>query len=195
MGISPTHLPRARNGGQSVAFSHLGPTYEVGGGVVSLQPPACSRWMRAPAGTTPCSGTTTPRQTPAGPSSLGGAEGTATASKPSGNASGDAKPQQVRQPLSPPTLLFLQPGVRSKQEKPIHDPPTSIALWCPTRTEQGLGGMPLVCKVPPTLSSLWLPPVPLRSSWTPPPLATSAYGMQVHMWVMRRVPVGTRSGS
>lgn len=115
-------------GGMEVAEYGLfppGSNIQVGVGDVSLQPPACSRWTRVPARITSYSGTTTQNQTPAGPSSSADAEGTATASKPSGDVSGGAKPQQVRQPLSPPTLLFLQPGVRSKQENPpvICQPP------------------------------------------------------------------------
>lgn len=172
-----------------MAFSCLGPTHEWCGGV-SLQPCACSRWTRAPASIMSCSGITTQRQTPAGPSSLGDAKGTATALKPSGGVSSSAEPQQVRQPLSPPDLLFLQPG------KPIHHPPTSIALWCPTSTKKELEGMPLVCKVsfPPTPSSLWSPSVPPRSPWIRS-LGPGPLGMQVDLWVMRRVPMATSTGS
>lgn len=92
---SPIHLPKVEPG-------WLLPTqvpYLSGVGV-SLQPPACSRWTRAPAGTTPCTGISTPRRIPADPSSSAGAEGMETASKASGSASGTAKAQQVRQPLA-----------------------------------------------------------------------------------------------
>lgn len=163
--------------------------HKSGWGGVSLQPPACSRWMRAPASITPCSGITTQRQTPAGPSSLGDAEGTATASKPSGNASSGAKPQQVRQPLSPPTILFLQPGVRSKQENPsmIHPPP--LPYGAPPGPKKKLEGCLQFARshCPLIPSSLCSPPAPPRSSWTSPPLG------HVYLWNAGG-PVGDEEG-
>lgn len=52
---SPIHLPKVEPG-------WLLPTRvpHLSGVGVSLQPPACSRWTRAPAGTTPCAGISTP---------------------------------------------------------------------------------------------------------------------------------------
>lgn len=105
----PIHLPKVEPGWLlPTRVSH------VSGVGVSLQPPACSRWTRAPAGTTPCAGISTPRRIPADPSSSGGAEGTATALKARGSASGGAKPQQVRQPLA------LQPSSSSGGSPKTH---------------------------------------------------------------------------
>lgn len=70
-------------------------------------------------------------------------------------SAGKAAPEPSNNPL-PPTRSEVKAG------KPIHDPPTSIALWCPTRTEKEVGGMPPVCKVSfPSHSQLTLfPPSP-----------------------------------
>ena len=104
-------------------------------------------------------------------------------------SAGKAAPEPSNSPL-PPTRSEIKAG------KAIHNLPTSIAFWCPTRTENGLGGVPLVCKglVPLPFPAHFGPlRVPSRSSWPSP--GSPSDGMWVDLWVMKRVHLGTSTGS